>query len=585
MDLRSIINTESGSNQPSSSPLSSRKDPPEQERSAFAAPSVGPTPYGLSSRESFPVYNQQQQQQQQQSHHPSIDALTSPYTPHATSNPPFPAQVQQPPPPLAPQRSQSIHSVLSSDPPAPSYSPVLASHSASSQQFSPGAQRSLPGTPLGPPPASFARNSPSSSSLRPQSSGYDSQANQPSSPWVRQESYGHEQRPLVSPTGAQSRHAWQETRSVDQQTPRQRSTASEKEGEDSVSPKTVATPGTRHGSSVGPQDQPAPYARYSSHSEERTWKESPTQVVSHPPPAPPKPVSRGSLDPPKTESTPTDERGYPFPSKMDITPDVPPKRKRRRYNEPPIYAQRCSRTRGKGPAIPNPIPSIPKHARNSPANPWVARMRPSSSTAAAAASNHVPVAATTQTPTPTKSQADGGDLPTNGPSANPPTMPEPAQRGLLGPWEPSITGYIPHEDMTKLVCDFLFQHVVLRNDVGAGPAGSSAAGQGAIIEVEAKLGRHIDMDRGDRLLLPIMTESILNKENSRIRTSFESSMSSAQHRAMNNFLNEAVKASLPQTNPGRIPLSYAHKKERDTFYEISPSELPPRDPTEPEPST
>lgn len=129
--------------------------------------------------------------------------------------------------------------------------------------------------------------------------------------------------------------------------------------------------------------------------------------------------------------------------------------------------------------------------------------------------------------------------------------------------------------MTKLVCDFLFQHVVLRNDVGAGPAGSSAAGQGAIIEVEAKLGRHIDMDRGDRLLLPIMTESILNKEHSRIRTSFESSMSSAQHRAMNNFLNEAVKASLPQTNPGRIPLSYAHKKERDTFYEISPSELPP----------
>ncbi|KAH3257950.1 hypothetical protein KXW23_008671 [Aspergillus fumigatus] len=49
----------------------------------------------------------------------------------------------------------------------------------------------------------------------------------------------------------------------------------------------------------------------------------------------------------------------------------------------------------------------------------------------------------------------------------------------------------------------------------------------------------------------------------------------SQHRAMNNFLNEAVKASMPQTNQGRIPLSYAHKKERDTFYEISPSELPP----------
>lgn len=44
---------------------------------------------------------------------------------------------------------------------------------------------------------------------------------------------------------------------------------------------------------------------------------------------------------------------------------------------------------------------------------------------------------------------------------------------------------------------------------------------------------------------------------------------------MNNFLNDAVKASMPHTDPNRIPLSYAHKKERDTFYEVSPSELPP----------
>lgn len=44
---------------------------------------------------------------------------------------------------------------------------------------------------------------------------------------------------------------------------------------------------------------------------------------------------------------------------------------------------------------------------------------------------------------------------------------------------------------------------------------------------------------------------------------------------MNNFLNDAVKASLPNTNPKRIPVSYAHKKERDTFYEVSPADLPP----------
>lgn len=48
-----------------------------------------------------------------------------------------------------------------------------------------------------------------------------------------------------------------------------------------------------------------------------------------------------------------------------------------------------------------------------------------------------------------------------------------------------------------------------------------------------------------------------------------------QHRAMNNFLNEAVKASMPGTNSTRVPISYAHKKERDTFYEVSPADLPP----------
>jgi hypothetical protein len=49
----------------------------------------------------------------------------------------------------------------------------------------------------------------------------------------------------------------------------------------------------------------------------------------------------------------------------------------------------------------------------------------------------------------------------------------------------------------------------------------------------------------------------------------------AQHRAMNNFLNDSVKASLPQAGSKRIPLSYAHKKERDTFYEVSANDLPP----------
>ncbi len=97
------------------------------------------------------------------------------------------------------------------------------------------------------------------------------------------------------------------------------------------------------------------------------------------------------------------------------------------------------------------------------------------------------------------------------------------QEGSLGPWEPSITGFIPFEEITKQLCDFLFQHVVLRTDVAAAAAGSAAAGQGAIIEVEAKLGHLMDMDRRERLVLPVLTESVINRE-SRLRTSFESKM-------------------------------------------------------------
>jgi hypothetical protein len=99
----------------------------------------------------------------------------------------------------------------------------------------------------------------------------------------------------------------------------------------------------------------------------------------------------------------------------------------------------------------------------------------------------------------------------------------------LGPWEPSITGFIPHEEITKALCDFLFQHVVMRNDVNAGVAGSTAVGQGTIIEVEAKLGHIIDMDSRDRIHLPILTESVINKENGRFRTSFESKMTVVSH--------------------------------------------------------
>ena len=69
--------------------------------------------------------------------------------------------------------------------------------------------------------------------------------------------------------------------------------------------------------------------------------------------------------------------------------------------------------------------------------------------------------------------------------------------------------------MTKLVADFLFLHVVNRNDMG------ELASRGVEVEIEAKLGQLIDKDSRQRYQLPVRSECILMDNN---RVSFVSSM-------------------------------------------------------------
>ncbi|KAL4946692.1 hypothetical protein BDV06DRAFT_182128 [Aspergillus oleicola] len=472
--------------------------------------------------------------------------------------------------PIAPQRSQSIQSVLTpyssaSHPFAHRDSPpAAAQHPYPPQQFSPAARGSLPGTPRGSAAAVYPHSTPSSA--RPQSSGHDSISNRASSPWIGQDAQMH-----MSPT-AVSRPVRQDSRAFDN-TPRRTSSITERrESDESVSPKTAFAPDGRRGS-VAEYGQQPPLAQPDDRENGATAQSNrPSTQDSHVQPAPTAPIAS------QTES-PKDHPGPPRPTKANFVPDMgsansspqQPRRKRRRYNEPPIYAQRTIRTKGKCPMIPNRLAPVPKHLRNTPQNPWLQRQQAAQKAA------------------PPSGKIKREDAIVNGPpissqqlqssrSSQPPQSSEPPEMKSLGPWEPSITGFIPYEEITKIVCDFLFQHVVLRNDAMAGPAGASAVGHGAIIEVEAKLGQIIDLDRRDRILLPIQSECVIDKENSRFRTSFESNMTQAQHRAMNNFLNEAVKHSMPQANnttSTRIPISYAHKKERDSFYEVSPSDLPP----------
>lgn len=156
------------------------------------------------------------------------------------------------------------------------------------------------------------------------------------------------------------------------------------------------------------------------------------------------------------------------------------------------------------PAIPNPRPPFPKHSTERFFSPDQQR----------------PAAAP---PAPANRPVPNGAAPAVSRKPIAPA-PEPTY-GPLGPWEPSITGLIPHEELTKVICDFLFQQVVLRRDLGTGPPGVTATGPMAVLEVEAKLGQLIDRDRGGRLRLPVLSECILNREEMGSRTAFESSMS------------------------------------------------------------
>ena len=121
-----------------------------------------------------------------------------------------------------------------------------------------------------------------------------------------------------------------------------------------------------------------------------------------------------------------------------------------------------------------------------------------------------------------QSETNGHNVPPNGVNV-PPIQATLTNTGPLGPWEPSILNIIPSEELVKVVSDWLFAEVVLREDVGVGPAGG-AAGQGAVLEIEAKIGQLIDKNTNDRLRLPVISECVISQSDPNVRVAFKSSM-------------------------------------------------------------
>ncbi|KAI5458243.1 CYTH-like domain-containing protein [Mariannaea sp. PMI_226] len=156
------------------------------------------------------------------------------------------------------------------------------------------------------------------------------------------------------------------------------------------------------------------------------------------------------------------------------------------------------------------------------------------------------------------------------PSQSQPSPAEPTSSDILGPWEASITGVKPYEEITKTIADFLFLNVINNEDT------QEILSRGIQFEVEAKLGTLIDRDTNHRVDRYIDSECIVHDAG---RIAFKSSMTEAQHKYFNDFLNQMVIQTDPRapSGAGRVQVQYKHRREIDRFFDL-PAELQGRIP-------
>lgn len=137
------------------------------------------------------------------------------------------------------------------------------------------------------------------------------------------------------------------------------------------------------------------------------------------------------------------------------------------------------------------------------------------------------------------------------PSLQPSGPSLPSRRSNL---EPSLDNHEPYSDTTRLVANWLWDHVVAAPDYGPETH----------IEIEAKLGE-LQTDK-KRIRIPILTEAVMAPGRG---TQFESSMNWDQHKHLNKWLNNTFQQA---STPGRAPMTYDHPQETDTLYDL-PSQM------------
>jgi hypothetical protein len=457
-----------------------------------------------------------------------------PYTPPSTGmQPPFPQH----------QRSLSAQSVPTpnsahSQPPYPyrdsPISPAPPPHSQPNPYPLHPPQHSQPGTPLGPPPI-HPRQSPAAPG-QPQSP-YDTHRPPSQSPYStprfsqQSDDIRYSPHPSISSQGPQLSH----------QASRQYS--SEREKSVSVSPKTVPNQ-IRSDSMRSPlqgREQFTPLRReYVEENENRQEFHHPVshggppaassspsqdlygrphqspQIVPNPPPHPV--VQRPTIPSPSPQqivTSPSNQITPPVPQEVRLKRDVmaqsesttstqPPKKRRRRDDGIPIFAQKANRNSNASPLLPN--------KRQPSARPNITRAESHDTTTSTRQSSVPPTIKEEQ-------NGQGANSQQGMPRLSHGFNVELSNQGPLGRWEPSITGVIPYEDLTRTISNFLFEQVVTKNELF-----DLDGNQDATFEIEAKIGHLIDKDMNERLKLPVETECIVNRNNPSFRVNFESSM-------------------------------------------------------------
>ncbi|KAK2608542.1 mRNA-capping enzyme subunit beta [Conoideocrella luteorostrata] len=230
--------------------------------------------------------------------------------------------------------------------------------------------------------------------------------------------------------------------------------------------------------------------------------------------------------------------GYSGTAELVSSPSVP-KRKHRRRSQPPIWAQSAATLGDKMPLSANFVLQKRAHSH-------LNGKRDSGSKGDRQSRHASPEAARMSMSTASKSA--------------PPTA-EPGPQDILGPWEATITGVKPSEEMSKTVADFIFIHVVNNPDI------KEIMSRGIQFEIEAKLGTLIDKDTNYRVDRLLDTECILHDNG---RVAFKSSMTEAHHKAFNDFLNHVVIQTDPRAPNRRVQVHYKHRKEIDRYFELTP---------------